>query len=291
MKIDFDYHQIFDRSLQEMSPLELLKTDAILQLPRDTYDIGYRYNSHGYRCENFTNQEILTLGCSQTFGFGQYIDRTWPYILSNQMKMEYANLAKGGDSAPAQVAKAFQFFKEFYNPKYIFAVFPLFRLEFPLVEKILTRSKNSAPVEKDKKRIAQHFIENDHNSIPKIVQSPYNLSEILPVEVPIFYSMMFIRMLEQYCESNNIVFFWTTYEVFDSKKEYEKKFKEMINSNHYVSSFTTSVADFESEFINCHLEFANAKSFKVSADKTHIGFHYHLHISELFYELYKNSLK
>lgn len=259
------FNLIINRSLRDMSK-SVIRTDA------DSIKIQYKFNSYGYRCEEFNNQEILTLGCSQTEGHGLPIDLTWPYLLSKKMNKDYINLAKGGEGAQAQIAKAFQFFKEFYNPKYIFAVFPLTRLEFPLVN-LTTENKSDS-------LIGKGILNN--NKLLKYSKSPHNVENVLPEEFGIFYNILFIKMLIQYCESNNIKLIWTAYG--DGVQHLGlSEFKGYFDSLYFLE---------DSNLLKekCHLEFYNNKLFNHAADQGywpigHFGLHKHLHFAENMYNM------
>ena len=59
----------------------------------------YKFNSHGFRCEEFTdNPSIMFLGCSHTLGVGLPIETIWPELVSKQLGMRCANLGIGGSS-------------------------------------------------------------------------------------------------------------------------------------------------------------------------------------------------
>lgn len=293
----YKYKELFSRSLKDMSPLYQGQTDPITfpytlnRLVNDLTDVGYSYNTSGYRCKEFFEDEpnktkkIMTLGCSNTFGYGLEVEKTWPHILSDKMGVDYVNLSKGGDGAQAQVIKAFQFFKEFYHPTHIFAVLPLYRLEFPKVKNMIHTEKH---IDKDvfDPRILQHFFTYENNSFKKIAKSPYNLEEILPVDVSIFYSMMFIQMLEQYCASNNIKLSWTTYDLpsWDSD---QAKNKEAINSPNFL--IIDGLATWHPRK-KCHQGLSMEENFENAADNFHPGLHKNIHIAEAFYERFKDML-
>ena len=62
--------------------------------------INYSYNNLGFRCKN-TNEidssnYILFSGCSHTEGIGLELEKTFPYLISNQLGMDYVNLAVSG---------------------------------------------------------------------------------------------------------------------------------------------------------------------------------------------------
>lgn len=64
-----------------------------------TNSIEYKYNSDGFRCEDFDrNFEIVCFGCSFTMGTGVNIQDTWPSQLQNMTKKSVANLGHAGSS-------------------------------------------------------------------------------------------------------------------------------------------------------------------------------------------------
>ena len=59
----------------------------------------YTFNSHGFRCNEFTNDPtVMFLGCSYTCGIGLPINTIWPELVSKQLNMRCANLGQGGGS-------------------------------------------------------------------------------------------------------------------------------------------------------------------------------------------------
>ena len=134
---------------------------------------------------------------------------------------------------------------------------------------------------KDGYEIFQHFFNNDNNNILKYAKAPYNLDEILPREFPIFYNFMFIQMLVQYCESNNIKLYWSTYEI--EKVSQVKQFLNLKNPKNYfeVNFFK---ADYLKKY-DCHKEFQNDPGFDFASDNSHLGLHYHLHLAELIHSI------
>lgn len=60
--------------------------------------VKYISNRYGFRGPNFRSEDssIVCLGCSDTFGLGQYLERTWPHMLSKELKKPYWNLGIPG---------------------------------------------------------------------------------------------------------------------------------------------------------------------------------------------------
>lgn len=63
-------------------------------------EIVYQYNSFGHRCNEIEQIDLdnylLFAGCSHTEGVGLELEKTFPYLVSNQLGMDYYNLAVGG---------------------------------------------------------------------------------------------------------------------------------------------------------------------------------------------------
>lgn len=74
---------------------------AIEKMPKDWYynntEILYNYNNLGHRCKNFEDLDqdnyILFIGCSHTMGVGLELEKTYPHLLSEKLRMDYYNLA------------------------------------------------------------------------------------------------------------------------------------------------------------------------------------------------------
>ena len=270
------FSDLFSRSLKRMSQSQ----PGTRMADADEFKIYYTYNSHGYRCDDFDDQQVLTLGCSQTLGIGLPLGYTWPFLLAKKMNMSYANLAKGGDSAQGQVIKAFQFFKEFHNPKYIFGVFPLARMEMPYIKNFLAVTKNPVILDedKDKQYIQSIFLRN--SKLEKFSKIPYAVDEVLPEDVAIFYNLMFIQMLEQYCNTNGIKFLWTFYD--DTTNPIGN---QISSDNHFSSSLMKVKKD-----DTCHQEHSSDLLFHKAADNWHKdlghwGLHKQIHIAEAIHSM------
>lgn len=74
------------------------------KLPEDWYyknkKITYTYNKYGHRCKDISNVDldnyILFTGCSHTEGIGLELEKTYPYLITNELQTDYYNLAVGG---------------------------------------------------------------------------------------------------------------------------------------------------------------------------------------------------
>jgi hypothetical protein len=263
-----------NRSLKEMS------LDAVPNPNADSIPINYKLNSQGYRCDEFNNQKILTLGCSHTEGHGMPIELTWPYLISKKINKDYINLAKGGDGMQAQIIKAFQFFKEFYHPEYIFAVFPIARIEIPLIN-FTTINEGSGNRTESRENIGKAMLSN--KLIEKFSKEPHIAENVLPEEFAIFYNILFLKIFIQYCESNNIKLLWT-YSNDSTLAPYSfKDFTDTYFESPYLNQKIPKK-------IGCHSEFADNRFFENAADYKywppgHWGLHQQIHIAESIYNM------
>lgn len=80
--------------------LEQFNTKKVNQ-PDDWYyhntEITYQFNKLGHRCKNVEDIDqhnyVLYIGCSHTLGVGLELEKTYPYLLSEKLSMDYYNLA------------------------------------------------------------------------------------------------------------------------------------------------------------------------------------------------------
>jgi hypothetical protein len=127
--------------------------------------------------------------------------------------------------------------------------------------------------------ISQYFFNNSHKDIKKISKTPYVLDDMLPREVPVFYNFMFIQMLIEYCNSNNINLLWTTYDIGENVKDLLNLKNE--KQYFYLDYWHKHALDNHT----CHSELKNNKNFDIAADNGHLGLHYHIHLAELLHSL------
>lgn len=271
--------------------------------------VEYEINSHGYRGKDFTgSEELMILGCSQTYGRGIPQEFTWGHVFANKINKKYVNLAQEGDSAQAQVYKAFNYFKEFGNPKIIVASLPSTRIEMPCIPKKFGKAPFALQDNiEERDRIQQIFL---YDELEKYSKSPHNPQEILPVQFTIFYSFMFVQILEQYCESNNIMLIWNIWDDFLFYDYLKTNVPEILN-NYLNIKFSRFMFNDQNgiEFMDdgqlqnnqyvipeCHQELKDHPLFYRAADYNpgisngHYGIHLNQHIAEDFYHEYVNRI-
>lgn len=297
------FNSLFYRNLEQNIIREKPLFGTTQTYPDDLIlSIDYELNSHGYRSKEFgTNEEVMVLGCSQTYGRGIPEEFTWGSVFAKKINKHYIKLAQEGDSAQAQVYKAFKYFQEFGNPKIIVASFPSTRIEMPYVSKKFGKTINldqTNITERDK--IQQVFLYDELDKYSKI---PYNPEKVLPQEFAIFYNFMFVQMLEQYCESNKIMLIWNMWDDYLFLDYLRINLPEILNNYLYFDFGSFLFDDKEGieycvvdkkELIipKCHenlkdnLLFYRAADYNPGVINGHWGIHINQHIAEEFYGEY-----
>lgn len=100
------------------------------EIPNGTELDGYRLNSHGYRCPEWTpmpdgKKNVVVLGCSHTFGQGNKDTEHWVHFLSqhNTDRLRYWNLGQPGASAD-KVVRILYGCEKIIDPKIIIVCWP-----------------------------------------------------------------------------------------------------------------------------------------------------------------------
>lgn len=253
----------------------------------------YSTNNFGYRDTDWNSKaEILAVGCSNTFGVGVPVEGRWTNILEKKLNKKIQNLGIAGGSINELISKSFEYFKKFGNPETLLCLFPdPFRIPLPFKKNLIIGNyhKNDLPDEIDL------FIENvcftyseEYFKKSKYFKIPYSYEQVLPLELPIFFSMQSIHMLEQYCKSNNIKLIWSSW-YDDLPRVLDDTQEDIFSSFFSLLSCNINTRTIEQ---NCHKNYKNEfeKYFDKGADIeygldfSHPGVHWHVHIAEAFYK-------
>jgi hypothetical protein len=262
-------------------------------------NVSYVVNSDGYRSkESKEAADLMTLGCSFTFGVGLPEDKVWPSLLADKLGMSLVNIAMAGDSAMGQVRKAFTYFRKYGNPKIIVCMFPLFRMELPINRDLLFPEKFIHIEDRWYPQLAK--IEILPNKKEKYVKLPYDPEKVLTMDVAFYYTHMMIYILEQYCKSNNIKFVWNIWDQpYEFYYEYLTKIDDTSHKNYCPTSFSQwglqrdedgTVKEFldHSLTVTCHEEHINDYFFYSASDinhgHPHAGFHKNIHLADEFFD-------
>lgn len=91
--------------------------------------ITYKFNDLGHRCKSIEeidlNNYILFVGCSNTEGVGVELEKTFPYMVSHELKCDYYNLALGGSGIDVVEHNLLTWFSKIkQKPKWVILQYP-----------------------------------------------------------------------------------------------------------------------------------------------------------------------
>lgn len=166
---------------------------------RPEYD--YVWNSDGIRSIDFSEKpNVITLGCSITFGLGMPNDLIWPSLLESKMKKygnyKVGNISYNGAAPMKSIISFFNFIRQYeYLPEYVICNFPnLERAYF---------------VNSEATQLADLFWYS--HTVETKGYAPFEWNKILPVEWIYFQNLDYIKMLELFCKFNGIKLIWSTW--------------------------------------------------------------------------------
>jgi hypothetical protein len=258
--------------------------------------IEYSVNSFGYRGGEFEkNVDLLTMGCSNTWGHGIPLDATWPEMLRSEKIKTINSIACNGDSAMGQVIKFFHYVKLFGNPKNLVAVIPAYRMEFPLESGKWHISNKEKTYTIINDNIASLVLSDPHDeNFKDYLTAPYDPNDLLTKDVTRYFTHTFIDILESYCHMFGINFKYTIWErdyrVFE-KDDYDNsllQYMESTKPNFFTWDYpreTQFITEYEKS-LNCHDEYKDHPQFYRASDFIegkkigHWGLHNNLHLAE-----------
>ena len=226
----------------------------------------YRINYIGCRGEIDEDSDILASGCSITFGLGVPEDGRWTNLLSKKINKSVTNLGSCGASVEYICFNIIQYCLNTKMPKEIFCFFPDFFRSIVLADKEFYKSRVNRG------------------------------------------SMGTKDMLEAFCLSNNIKLHWTTWNtpssyILEELGKIEnfklKNFTSFYPAGSEYSGMGGLILDtcdpdtHEHEFKD-HECWANGSDYyyvdgKKTDSNSHPGIHTQEHISDFFYNLYKEK--
>jgi hypothetical protein len=302
--------------------LRYIYTNTLEESGKNTntpYGLVYDFNENGYRSNSFkAGTDMLVTGCSFTFGSGIPTELRWGDILSKNLNLSYSNMAMPGSSVTRQVRDIFAYFKEFGHPKYIFAMFPVFnRMEIISNPKYLIPGAWERSIKRKKKYKALSTVDLyrqtcNVNMAPreqKFLTQPLIFEDIMPSEIPQFYSSLHVSMLQQYCDLAGIKLIWSTWHDPQNKvlnlvnQEYPDTYRGMVDTNPGGWSFNKKTNESEyrenNVLINCHEDykiisedmFHTARDIEFGIEWAHWGTHRHLHVAEAFEKYFKENIQ
>jgi hypothetical protein len=247
----------------------------------------YSYNKHNFRSIEFSSDvDILTAGCSFTFGMGLPFEYTWSQQLQKQLpNKKIATLSWPGYSIQKIISYIFRYFKSIGHPKMIICNFPDFY-------RFLFLNKYNYGIMNYYSGILQN------PSFSKKIKK--QIEESCPSDYWGYYiNYEYIFMLEQYCDSNNIKLIWSTWSNVGSNKNEDRNFfysvfpngdlkKEIVKDENFKNTFKYFYQDYESlNFYKLNSKILFDKNGKIKyLDKKNMDCHHQLkNETEDFFEV------
>jgi hypothetical protein len=127
------YKSPFHKELFTGSDTSIIFEENLKTQPDDWYyrniKISYNRNLHGHRCKNISEIDfdnyILFAGCSHTEGLGLELEKTYPYLLSQEVNCDYYNLSIGGTGVDVVTHNLIVWLNTYKKPKAIIIQWPV----------------------------------------------------------------------------------------------------------------------------------------------------------------------
>lgn len=242
----------------------------------DNGDFLYRVNRSGFRSAKFEKLDkeslnILTVGCSVTFGMGMPEELIWPTLLKNKIaantdkNVNMYNLSVTGMDSTQLIHNVFLYIQKYGSPDYIFALLP------PVYRKTF--------LEKNFNRVST-IQENPYLTTSEEVES-YLLANYKDYGVPFFHNVLEIKQLEILCSLLNIKLQWGSWCYGTSRYYSNFNFKnyskiEPVDENYFLSECQTDL---------------HKSYWKRARDKKHNGYMDHLLYTKTFFDWFLSNEK
>ena len=240
---------------------EYFITDRIYAINnKDLIDnFTYILNRDGFRSQHFENfnQEdynVLTAGCSFTFGVGLPKDYIWNDMMINHIgkkeKVENYDISYPGHSIYLIIKNVFSFIEKYGKPNKIFILFP--DMHRSLFYSYKNENFNLCTIS------INHLTHKLDNEIKNAVMA-YNEGTQL------IHLTSYIHALEALCSALNIDLLWTTWNKIDAEKFSQINFKNFVDLDFFWPQDRDNI-----------LENTNDKQYwKIASDNSHPGSGWH----------------
>ena len=137
-----DSKEFYQENLKDTKKLETISRNGWIDST-----IEYKFNSHGFRSDEFeaSANSFMFLGCSFTLGTGVPIEVTWPYLVAQHYDVKNFNLGISGGSNDTAFRLANHYVNELKPKLVLFAATMTNRLDISTDEGITTLRYNSIP--------------------------------------------------------------------------------------------------------------------------------------------------
>lgn len=183
---------------------------------------SYKRNSFGFRSIEFhKNTELVTLGCSHTYGAGMPEEYTWPSFVCDITGIkDYVNLGKPGSSIFFQVRLLANYINNYGPPKVVLANFP---------------------------DLNRYETIDDNGNIKYGRTEDVSFQDFLKSSVySEFQSLQALNFLEAMCKSGNIKLVWQFWSGFREKNSEDKlngNLKNILGDAKEYFSYCSNLCD------------------------------------------------
>jgi hypothetical protein len=248
------------------------ETPQLTKVKKDE-SITYSYNSLGFRSDEFIKdhdgEHILFSGCSETEGVGGNLESSWSYMTYTELSKEnklsgFFNLARYAWGYDIIIQNIMCYINEYGKPKKIFIL-------FPNLGRFYTWDGNEKGFE--------DFVHRGHipNSSVKEAQK-FSWKRKINAEEQRSQFIVFtmtVKLFEEYCKSNGIDLYWSTWDMEDSLNyssiDIFKNFQHMPSVQEFIK-------DSGSDFLK---EVRTRSDWQTKRDG-HCGYVFHKQWSEHF---------
>ena len=258
-------------------------------------------NSLGYRSPEFEQVDLITMGCSQTFGLGVCFDNIWPEKLAKKLgNVSHANLAFPGWSTTRMIDSFYKYIGRYGKPKAAAIHLPDFhRVLLPLGKATVDSRPQNGNDPSINLTDATFYIPEIYNkdgvvvALPKLAKQPYKIGEVLIPEIS--YHQNFMAL-------NNFLFFCEHADIAVTVSSWSPEISDLISALNYISDDVYFNFFQNADLTNCkrhedlrgsliHEEFDNGTDVDKITGYSHMGAHEHMHIAEESAKLLSKQLK
>lgn len=181
---------------------------------------GLKYNLNNYRFRGpdyKSDVDILTAGCSFTYGIGVQLEGTWPDLLATKTGQTYANISMPGAGIPWIVDSIFRYIETFGAPRSgIVALMPDITRADIIIDYSNLISEDFSPRDfvpqyHDSEYGDKNSVISIHNqgfSAARYSKKPYLVEDTYLLEEAVRRSISKLRELERYCQAASIPLVW-----------------------------------------------------------------------------------
>ncbi len=197
-----------------------------IPVPEDDGSVSYKYNSRGFRSDeflkktDFTKNRFVFAGCSEGEGIGGNVGDSWPGITYEAIKEKlnldgFYNLSIDNFGFQKIIMNCLLYVKEFGKPDAFIVLFP----DVSRVFKWLDSEKSYTIDWKD----SNHLKIKDNRQL--LMDSLIDF-------------ILYINMFEEYCRTNQIKLFWSTWSMLENSVLSElDMYNNFIEFNYSPESF------------------------------------------------------